>query len=115
MSEADSKVWLVKLPGFLSDVWCSKESEDKELATIRVTYDPTTDVVPPQCTVELLGEAAEELPKTYSMQLQSDTLPAHVFSQSEGHLAFEGKVSERGDMKVTLRVYITRTTFTSWS
>ncbi|EFJ21220.1 transcription factor, partial [Selaginella moellendorffii] len=109
VAQAEGQVWLLKLPAIVATAWNAQDSSGKSVAAGAGPADPTLAKV--TCTFDPLNpdpEAALEFTmelsgpddiKAYSLNLQKDVVPTHIFSDTQGRLAVEGKVERKFDIK----------------
>jgi len=92
ITKANSKVWLVKVPLFLAEIWEGKPA-GTDLGKVRITQnqDKTTDV-----TASL---NVQEFPTDYTLVTAPPPVPMNVFAQtSDGSLSMEGVVQVKCDI-----------------
>jgi len=98
LDNAQRKVWLVKLPPFLAEAW-EKQGPNVRVGSVRIKEERGK---PPEMSVLLSGEYANQLPKEFAMHYFPEPSPLTIFSENVeegGTIAAEGDVEYKCDVK----------------
>ena len=89
---ADTKVWLVKVPKFVAEHWASIEEPGVELGRMRIYKDRTANNIPKVKLIlpEDQDESSVPIPKNYNVTMTSITARnQYVFTENSAGAAVE--------------------------
>ncbi|CEG77903.1 hypothetical protein RMATCC62417_12581 [Rhizopus microsporus] len=97
LDQAENKVWLVKVPRFLSEMWKKIDQENVRLGSVRIYKDSAQQGKSSVSLVLPDNETTATIPKEYSINfISTDVQNKFVFSQSDHGKAISGTVYHEG-------------------
>ncbi|CEG76471.1 hypothetical protein RMATCC62417_11367 [Rhizopus microsporus] len=107
LDQAENKVWLVKVPRFLSEMWKKIDQENVRLGSVRIYKDSAQQGKSSVSLVLPDNETTATIPKEYSINfISTDVQNKFVFSQSDHGKAISGTVYHEGVAEILNEICI---------
>ncbi|KAH7429058.1 hypothetical protein KP509_09G028800 [Ceratopteris richardii] len=99
LTRAEKPFWLLKVPPRVSQLWQRQAEAGAPFAKVVLSVDPAKPDEP-EFSLQLCAMDTGGIPKDYSLDVNKDIVPTHLFSENpQGKLSVEGKVDRKFDMK----------------